>query len=397
MLSGLRSVKEEEDEIINIKPSNNIEIHRSDGVKHDLVTIFNKSGISEVVEDAKNSDSRRTTKVNVDDKGKISINRSDGLHHDLGAVLRSQSAVDITSSGKSKFSWQSFKPKMSFSKTSNPSPSTAEMKTGRPSITKETTGFHPSNVRIVHMSDTFNFLKPSGKKSFLPEGNILVHSGNFTVNGTDDEFTYFDSWLASVKDIYHYRVVCLGHRDVKRFGTEWDVMRALLPNATHVLCNEEATILGIRFYGCPWHWGYTFNYTLKLTAPASAATRVNDIPEGVDVLITHGPAYSRLDRTVEGDNSGSRELLDCLKRVKPCLHLHGHVTEARGFIPAFGHMPLTLNSAMCDRTRQVMYACPHVIKCAQIFNASEGAMTSSPKLSQTTKACWEFSMDFLEF
>lgn len=77
------------------------------------------------------------------------------------------------------------------------------------------------------------------------DGDILVHSGNFTVGGTDEEFANFDNWLASVKNIYHYRVVCLGHRDVRRFGTEWDTFRALLPNATHVLCYEEASILGI--------------------------------------------------------------------------------------------------------------------------------------------------------
>jgi hypothetical protein len=388
----------EEDAIINLK-GNSISIHRSDGVKHDLVTVFNKTGITGVVEDAVNSSTAKLaakSSAHTEDRGKISINRSDGKHHDIGAVLRSQSELNMSSSTKSKFSWQSFKPKISFTK--NPSPST-NLAEKRPSLSfsKEMANFHPSTVRIVHMSDTFNLLRPSSRHAFLPDGDILVHSGNFTVNGSDDEFSLFDSWLASVKDVYHYRVICLGHRDVKRFGTEYDVMKALLPNATHVLCHEEATILGIRFYVAPWHWGYNFNYTLKQTAPQSAATRLNDIPDNVDVLVTHGPAFGRLDRTIEGEQWGSRELADALKRVKPLVHLHGHVTEARGYIPAFGHAPLTLNSALCDRSRRVLYTCPHVVKCTQIFNPSDcpPCAAVSPKQSSSSSTAWEFALDAL--
>ena len=56
---------------------------------------------------------------------------------------------------------------------------------------------------------------------------------------------------------------------IRHTGNDWDRLRALLPNATHVLCHSEAVILGIRIYGCPWHWGYNANYTLKLGAPES--------------------------------------------------------------------------------------------------------------------------------
>lgn len=164
-------------------------------------------------------------------------------------------------------------------------------------------------------------------------------------------------------------------------------------------------LLGIKFFACPWHWGVNFNYSLKSTAPASTCSRFNDIPENIDVLITHGPAHGRLDRTLEGETWGSRELFDAVKRVKPLVHLHGHLTESRGFIPAFGHLPLTLNSACCERTRHVMYACPQVVKCTQILNANDllASNNNSPIVntnainssSKSSNSVWEFSIDFL--
>lgn len=85
------------------------------------------------------------------------------------------------------------------------------------------------------------------------------------------------------------------------------------------------------------------------------------------MLVTHGPAFERLDRVlayVNQDGSlqhqhqqqkaayaaapllrreehwGSRELADNIRRARPALHLHGHIKDARGILPAFGHQPL---------------------------------------------------------
>lgn len=147
-------------------------------------------------------------------------------------------------------------------------------------------------------------------------------------------------------------------------------MKKLLPAATHVLCHQEATILGIRFYGAPWHWGHKKNYMLRQGAPTTTTTRFDDIPAGINVLVTHGPAMDRLDMTncsETREHWGSAELLDALRRVKPGVHLHGHVKDARGFISALGNLPLTVNSSMCDVNVTVMYAAPHVIRADQML------------------------------
>eukprot|EP00595_Chromulina_sp_UTEXLB2642_P000704 CAMPEP_0196761288 /NCGR_PEP_ID=MMETSP1095-20130614/457_1 /TAXON_ID=96789 ORGANISM="Chromulina nebulosa, Strain UTEXLB2642" /NCGR_SAMPLE_ID=MMETSP1095 /ASSEMBLY_ACC=CAM_ASM_000446 /LENGTH=220 /DNA_ID=CAMNT_0042110601 /DNA_START=21 /DNA_END=680 /DNA_ORIENTATION=- len=200
----------DEDAIITIKKQDKISIHRSDGVKHDLVTVFNKAGVAGVVMDAMNNSKSSKNKSN-EDKDKhthtINLHRSDGIGHDINAVLRTTSEKDLTIK-KDKpptSSWQAIKSRVSFLSMgpSKPIVSPVIAPPVTASVTSERRSFaesipfinnHPSSVRIVHMSDTFNMLKPSNSKNFLPLGDILVHSGNFSIGGTDEEFQMFDNW-----------------------------------------------------------------------------------------------------------------------------------------------------------------------------------------------------------
>lgn len=415
----------------------NISFSRSDGVKHDLVNLYSRLNVDPRTEsDARRKSATEVTASNDSHEHEhIIINRSDHRAVDIRDLVKAnaerQSAGDSPQHLDGKSSSPNITTKKSMTNIIDPKRSFSFSTMGRMSFnvlgdtfsknikpsplqvsSKESVfSFHPTTVRIVHMSDTYTFLNSTYKKrNFLPHGDILVHSGNFTQEGTEKEFGEFDSWLASVKDIYHYRVVVLGNKDVRRFGLEWEVFRGLLPNATHVLCHSEAIILGIRFYGCPWHWGHKSNYSLKPSAPSTTSARFSDIPEGIDVLITHGPAAGRLDLSSDGEHWGSKELFDGLLRVKPGLHLHGHVSESRGFIHAMGHFPLTLNSCMCDKTAEVMYACPHVVKCTSSSYAASKATdmySSSPSFSanrssdsdrseSSQKLVWNFTLGFLE-
>lgn len=496
------TIKEEDEETINVS--------RSDGVHHDLVTVFSKPGIQTMINTSSKgrSASMDETSSSGKDSGKggglssaadavdhnrINISRSDGLSHDIvkvfragestrssgptrdGSITINTSSLNATYHGgggrdgsgggigsgggsstsstpvplQSENSTTKIKANRSstFAKIADlltgrnrNTPSSTETlpaseeptTTNRDSITNRdsltggsvslstlresysnrgennlssgnnnvmmnvgsislnnTAEYYMKSVRIVHMSDTHNFLKVTHKeRNFLPHGNILVHSGNFSLNGKDEEFQQFNAWLQSVSDLYHYRIVCLGHKDVKVYGNNFDAMRKLLSNATHVLCHEEVTVLGIRFYACPWNYQHRKNYTLRLGAPSSASGGFDDIPTGVHVLVTHGPAYARLDSRYAADvkeHWGSRELAEAIRRARPLVHLHGHVKDSRGVIPAFGNNPLILNSCMTDVNVSVLYAAPHVIKATQVMVDSN-----------TNLASWAFSLDNLD-
>ena len=225
----------------------------------------------------------------------ISVRRSDGLTHDIIQVFKAFSDPN----GESLRLVPSTKADDGVRRATLGKVDMQNIlkSAGRLPLPPQINTFNPSSVRIVHMSDTLNFLNRSSNfNNFLPPGDILVHSGNFTNSGSDEEFDIFDKWLKSVADTYHYRVVVLGSKDVMKIGNNWTVARSMLPSATHVLCHSEATVLGLRIYGMPWHWGHEANYLLKAGVPDS--NRLNDIPDRVDILVTHGPAYGRLDTVV---------------------------------------------------------------------------------------------------
>jgi Icc-related predicted phosphoesterase len=54
------------------------------------------------------------------------------------------------------------------------------------------------------------------------------------------------------------------------------------------------------------------------------------IHDGIDVLVTHGPARGIGDRMFLGANVGCEDLRRELDRVRPRLHVFGHIHEAFG-------------------------------------------------------------------
>ena len=54
------------------------------------------------------------------------------------------------------------------------------------------------------------------------------------------------------------------------------------------------------------------------------------IPEDTDVLITHSPAYGILDFDDDNINFGSEALLYVVSKIKPRIHLFGHIHKRHG-------------------------------------------------------------------
>jgi hypothetical protein len=57
------------------------------------------------------------------------------------------------------------------------------------------------------------------------------------------------------------------------------------------------------------------------------------IPDGTDVLITHGPPVGIGDRSDDAVRAGCADLLVAVSRVKPLLHLFGHIHPDGGCWP----------------------------------------------------------------
>jgi len=53
----------------------------------------------------------------------------------------------------------------------------------------------------------------------LPDGDILLHSGDFTRNGTEGEIETFLTWLKTLNQ-YRLKIIIVGNHESKRFYTK---------------------------------------------------------------------------------------------------------------------------------------------------------------------------------
>lgn len=89
---------------------------------------------------------------------------------------------------------------------------------------------------------------------------------------------------------------------------------------------------------CRWAYSYELNED-RFNPPASSLSdakniAVSPVPSSeernLDIIITHGPPYARLDRTFRGQEVGCPHLLRALMRSRPLLHCFGHIHEGWG-------------------------------------------------------------------
>jgi predicted phosphodiesterase len=206
-------------------------------------------------------------------------------------------------------------------------------------------------VRIVCLSDTHN----RHDALRVPEGDVLVHAGDATMHGTAEELEAFDAWLGALP--HRHKLVIAGNHDFI-FQQRPSAARDLLRSALY-LEDSEATIEGLRFWGSPWQpWFFDWAFNLKRGAPLREKWAL--IPEGIDVLVTHGPPHGILDlvgreASVRGqEHVGCEELLGAVLRLRPRVHVFGHIHEGYGREARDGIE--FVNACNCDRAYRALNA-----------------------------------------
>lgn len=247
-------------------------------------------------------------------------------------------------------------------------------------------------VRVVHISDTHGLHWEMLEEGRIPEGDILVHSGDFMNRKTavvgDVEAILLDmnaffgalphKHKVFVAGNHEYCFVDLGKGEqspsasvmstvARRYKSAGEIS-SILSNCIY-LQDAEVTLEGVRIYGTPWN----------ATASAFALGRWDrkrvyaKIPEGIDVLVTHMPMYGIADLAYVNwpilfglmqrrlfshqcrvcsrpwhhhyGHSGCDILRDeVLNRVKPKVALFGHVHDDHGAVQV--GTTLCVNSAM---------------------------------------------------
>jgi Icc-related predicted phosphoesterase len=176
-------------------------------------------------------------------------------------------------------------------------------------------------MKIVCISDTHGL----HRQVDVPEGDILLHAGDVSKRGKEQEIKEFNDWLGELP--HPHKVVIAGNHDFL-FEENPKLAEPLITNAIY-LNDSFLEIDGLKIWGSPispWYHDWAFNRKRG----AEIKKHWDLIPEGIDILITHGPPFGIMDYTFTGHTVGCEELTKAIERVKPKIHLFGHIHEGYG-------------------------------------------------------------------
>ena len=157
-------------------------------------------------------------------------------------------------------------------------------------------------MKIVCISDTHGH----HEKLKLPEGDLIIHAGDISSRGLRSEISGFLSWFDALD--FKYKIFIAGNHDYY-FENELQItIEDLIPSDIIYLNDSGIEIEGHQFWGSPvqpWFYNWAFNRHRG----SDIRKHWNLIPQETDILITHGPAFGKLDVTVRGEHVGCADLL----------------------------------------------------------------------------------------
>jgi len=191
--------------------------------------------------------------------------------------------------------------------------------------------------KIVTISDThwrFNEIE-------VPECDLLIHAGDISGKGSKEEVLDFLSWYSKRPSIY--KILIAGNHDFF-FERDNKECEDLCKQYGIVYLNDSnVTIEGIKIHGSPiqpefCNWAFnrartkaeSKDFGNHLVSHNFIGTHWDLIPDNTDILITHGPPYDILDQCAHGGKVGCELLAKKILKIKPKLHIFGHIHEARG-------------------------------------------------------------------
>lgn len=205
-------------------------------------------------------------------------------------------------------------------------------------------------MKLVVLSDTHASHWDVG----VPDGDVLIHAGDVMgYSHNQSQLRDLARWFKSLP--HPHKILVPGNHD-GIFQQRPAFCRDLLTDV-HVLIDQAIEINGIHFYGSPWTLPFYDWYFMKDEVLMPLVCE--PMPNGTDVLITHGPPKFILDTAPDGYHCGSETLLRRIREIQPKLHVFGHIHTCGGRTETSLGTTF-VNASVLNDEYDVVYP-PHVI------------------------------------
>lgn len=209
------------------------------------------------------------------------------------------------------------------------------------------------NVKICAISDSHS----KHDSVIIPHCDILMHAGDitfFSKKGPQEVVDFLD-WF--YRQPAKYKIFCAGNHDLDLENDE-ALFRSIMPPGVIYLNDELVEIEGIKIWGSPITPTF-YNWAFNRDRGAKIKKHWSKIPEGIDILLTHGPAYGHLD-LVGTESVGCVDLLEVINKIKPSIHIFGHIhRHSHKTIEIDGKKMDFYNAAVVNSKYEIIHK-PHV-------------------------------------
>jgi Icc-related predicted phosphoesterase len=182
------------------------------------------------------------------------------------------------------------------------------------------------STKVVLISDTHCRLR----KVVIPEGDILIHAGDLTFQGNVAEISQELRELERIAKNFKAVYFTPGNHD---WMAEYNpsLFKQMCKDVGVVFLHDEWAVYdGLVIYGSGWTPEFC-DWALNVPRGPKLAEKWAQIPDKVDILVTHGPPAGILDLVpYGGERAGCEDLFKRVMQVKPQLHVFGHIHHSYG-------------------------------------------------------------------
>ena len=187
-------------------------------------------------------------------------------------------------------------------------------------------------MKITFISDTHTM--HSQVTEDLPGGDLLIHAGDCMNGGyRESELIGFLDWMEHDVKGYKHKLFIAGNHDwiFENRPTQARKLVAKFAPSVEYLEDEMSCKEDVRIYGSPWQPAFC-DWAFNLPRNGEELIeKWNDIPDKIDILVTHGPRYGYLDWAGSGGNVGCEALDSVILTNPPKIHVCGHVHSGYGY------------------------------------------------------------------